>query len=228
MLTANNRMKKFLILSLLLTQYSISFSQTQEVKNIYMWGKVENGDKVGNWQYFDEPGEVSLMINHTTGKLSYIKPDTSKYLVRQGGEWIEANVNTPPHFIGSKKQVEDYISKNVRFPREARVRGLEGVTIISATINDTGNFGNFEIIKKLEGGYSEEALNALSSLPNTWIQATNTSGGVSSKLIFIAKFGLGKEYKITKRDKKKYSILELDKPYIIDLTFTALGIDRQH
>lgn len=215
-------MKKLLIFFFFLTQFSISFSQTQEVKDENMWGKIENGRKTGNWQYFDEPGELSLMINYTTGNLRYIKPDTSKYLIKQGDEWIEAEVNTPPHFIGSKNQVEDYISKNIGFPREARIRGLEGVTIISAIIDDTGNFGDFEIIKKLEGGYSEEVINALSALPNTWIQATNSTGGVTSKLIYVVRFGLGGEYKITKRDRKKYPILELDKPYTIDLVFTSI------
>ncbi|MEP4534134.1 MAG: hypothetical protein ABJ004_13675 [Cyclobacteriaceae bacterium] len=221
-------MKKLLIISLFFIQYSISFSQVQEVKSDYMWGKMENGEKVGIWQYYDEPGELSLMINYTTGKLRYIKRDTSKYLVKEGDAWIEANVNTPPHFIGSEREVIEYISENIGFPVEARMRGLEGITIISATIDDTGNFGDFEVIKKLEGGYTDEVLNALSALPNTWIQATNSSGGVPSKLIFAVIFGVGKEYKIKKRDKKKYSILEQDKPYIIHLAVTALGKVRPH
>lgn len=191
-----------------------------------MWGRIENGQKTGNWQYFDEPGELSLMVNYTTGKLSYIKPDTSKYLVNDGHVWLEATVQTPPRFIGSKKEVIDFLYQNITFPLDARVHGVEGITIISAVIDETGDFGNFEIVKNLEGGYTEEVIGELSELPNTWIQATSSSGAIASKFYFVVSFGIGGHYKITQKDSKEFSAYFESKPYIINLNFAALGTGK--
>lgn len=201
-------------------------SKIQEIKDDYSWGRLENGKKIGIWQFFDEPGELSLMINYSTGKLSYIKPDTSKYLIKEGDTWVEENVNTPPHFIGSKKHLIDLITENMSFPQEARSKNISGVTVISAIVDERGSFGQMEIVKKPAGGYSKEVIRALSELPNTWIQATNSSGGVASKLYFVVRFGLGGEYQLTKAEMEQFPILSEVKPYVIDIELTAFGIQN--
>lgn len=201
-------------------------AQSDVVKTDFMWGKIENGHKTGYWQYFDNPGELSLMINYSTGKLKYIKKDTSKYLIKQNGIWIESKVSSPPHFIGSKQQIKDYLMQNVRFPREARIGGVQGITAISFTIDETGNASNFEIVKGLSGGYPEEVIRVLSEMPNTWIQAVTGSAPVESKIIIVISFGLGEKYVASKKDKKKYPLLFQDKAYIMNFEKVAIGIDR--
>ena len=109
-------MKRFLITLLFSGSFFIASAQTQEIKDNYTWGKIENGQKVGVWQYFDKPGELSLMVNYSTGKLTYIKPDTSKYLVYDTGEWVETHINTPPHFLGSHMELIQTFSRSIKYP----------------------------------------------------------------------------------------------------------------
>ena len=111
--------------------------------------------------------------------------------------------------------------------RDARMRKVQGVAIVSAVIDESGNFGDFKVIKNLSGGCTEEVIGALSELPKYWIPATSTDGPVASKMLFAVTFGIEGKYKIRKSDVKKFPVLAQDKPYVIPGDVRSFSIIRR-
>lgn len=192
-----------------------------------MWGKIENGVKTGNWQYYDKADDnISLIINYTTNKVAYISPDTSNFLVLIDGNWKKQKVTTPPRYIGSKKQIHDSIKFKLSYPIDAIRNRIQGVAIISATVNLTGNLSDFEVVKKLSGGCSDQVISVVQELPNTWIPATINSKSINSKLFFVISFGIEEDYTPSKREIKRYPLLMKQRPYIYHEKVTTIQIER--
>jgi TonB family protein len=69
-----------------------------------------------------------------------------------------------PGYPGGKKAFQEFISKNVRYPREAMEAGIVGSVIVAYEINDDGVVQNPHVIKGLGYGCDEEAVRVVSLL----------------------------------------------------------------
>lgn len=62
-----------------------------------------------------------------------------------------------PSYPGGKKAFQEFIAKNVQYPKEAQEAGIEGSVIVGYEITDNGMVQNPHIIKSLGYGCDEEA-----------------------------------------------------------------------
>jgi TonB family protein len=76
-----------------------------------------------------------------------------------------AAVESPPEFPGGVTALNKYISSELKYPQEARDRGLQGRVIINFIVEKDGDLNGLMIMRSIGGGCDEEALRVLSVSP---------------------------------------------------------------
>lgn len=143
--------------------------------------KNELHGKVSNW--FDT-GQLSYEKLYENGKLH----DTLKGYYEDGavrrieaykaGEMVEGNVfsksgTTIPYFPafvlpkypGGDNAMMAYISRNVKYPKEAVEAGDSGLVLISFIVEKDGTIRTLEVIKSISNALDNEALRVVRSMP---------------------------------------------------------------
>lgn len=91
----------------------------------------------------------------------------------------------------SKTNLLTFIYTNVKYPEEARKKGIEGVTVVRFVIQKDGSLTDFKTIKSLGGGCDEAALAAVSKMSKTkWIPGVHNGEKVAVYFNLPIKFKL--------------------------------------
>ena len=69
-----------------------------------------------------------------------------------------------PLYPGGNKAFQEFIAKNLQYPKEAAEAGIEGSVIVGYDITDNGEVQNVHIIKGLGFGCDEEAIRVIGLL----------------------------------------------------------------
>jgi TonB family protein len=98
-------------------------------------------------------------------------------------EFVEENP------IFSQGDVQQYIAKHVKYPRDAMENEIQGTVYLSFVIDKTGKVKDVKILRGIPGGGSleKEALNVVKSLPN-FTPAKQNGQPVSMKMTIPIKF----------------------------------------
>lgn len=70
-----------------------------------------------------------------------------------------------PSFPGGEKAMMDYLSKEVRYPEEAREAGIEGTVFVQFVVERDGSIGESKVLRGIGGGCDQEALRVVRSMP---------------------------------------------------------------
>ncbi|GMQ27671.1 M56 family metallopeptidase [Algoriphagus confluentis] len=106
------------------------------------------------------------------------------------GKQIFDVVENQPNPEGGLEGWNLYLSKNLRYPEEARRMGIEGTVIVVFTINSDGSISNPEILRGIGGGADEEALRVVSEAPN-WTPGYQKGIAVNCRMRLPIRFKLG-------------------------------------
>lgn len=74
-------------------------------------------------------------------------------------------VETQPLPPGGMSGWNEYLSKNLKYPTQARRMGVEGTVIVVFVVNTDGSIQDVEVLRGIGGGCDEEALRVVSSAP---------------------------------------------------------------
>lgn len=74
-------------------------------------------------------------------------------------------VEEMPEFPGGQQALMEYISKNLRYPAEARAKGIQGRVIVSFVIKKDGSIEDTEVVRSIEPSIDKEAQRVISSMP---------------------------------------------------------------
>lgn len=87
--------------------------------------------------------------------------------ITEGGKTqaIFVNVEVNPTFPGGLKAFMEYISRNYRFPEEAKVRGIKGKLFLSFIVEKDGSLTDIAVVKDLGFGTGQEAVRLLQQAP---------------------------------------------------------------
>lgn len=99
-------------------------------------------------------------------------------------------VEKMPSFKGGKSALERFLSKNLKYPEEARKNGISGDVIVEFIVNADGSLSGFRILKKLGYGCDEEALRVIRSMP-AWNPGTKSGLKVKTRTVLPVNFSLG-------------------------------------
>ncbi len=72
---------------------------------------------------------------------------------------------TKPEFLGKDKEIHKFISKNIKYPEEARKKGIQGKVYTRFTITKTGEIKNVKVVKGIGHGCDKEAVRVVKLMP---------------------------------------------------------------
>ncbi|VXD14627.1 energy transducer TonB [Marinoscillum sp. 108] len=183
-------------------------SQPSDVDNGYERGKLENGYKVGVWEYFGNGDSVELKINYDKGTLVYLKPDTSKYFVMIDSVWTYKHVNPYPRYLGAYAEFYTILGNNINYPTAARRDQIEGTVFLIFEVNTIGKAVNIAVLNDNGGYFTDEIIDVFNLIPNLWLTASYNGKNVPSKFILPFYFKLTGEKESSAFDITTLSTLE--------------------
>ena len=91
--------------------------------------------------------------------------------------------DTPPIFPGGEKEMLRFIYTNIKYPVEARSKGIYGEMTAQFTVEKDGSISNLKIKNDLGGGLKEEVLRVMKlvqEMPEKWTPATKNGEVIRS------------------------------------------------
>ena len=77
-------------------------------------------------------------------------------------------VEEQPMYPGGMQELMKYLQMNIRYPKEAQERGLQGRVIVQFVVNKDGSICDEHVVKSVDPQLDAEAFRAIRSMPN-WI-----------------------------------------------------------
>ena len=74
-------------------------------------------------------------------------------------------VEEMPSFPGGESKMQEYITKNIRYPKIARENGIQGRVFVSFIVEPDGSISNLKLLRGIGGGCDEEAMRVIKSMP---------------------------------------------------------------
>lgn len=98
-------------------------------------------------------------------------------------------VDTPPVPIGGLSEFLKLIAINLKYPAQARQRGIEGQVLVGFIVDQLGEIRNIHILKSLDPACDEEVMRVISLSP-AWQPGINEGEAVPVKLVLPVVFNL--------------------------------------
>jgi hypothetical protein len=202
-----------IVLICLFAALSVHAQQTYVNKG-YEKGMMNGIYKTGNWQYFDSAGTLDMEIDYDKGVLTYLRRDTSEYVIFENGRWVTSRLEIPPRYIGSWVEYYDILNESLDYPAQARYRDVVGKVYIIFEVDTSGKAVNFEPVNDIGCECAYECMRVLQLVPNYWLVAAKNGVKYRSRFLFSCEFGIIMDGKrITEKSrrsrKRKQDILAL-------------------
>ena len=124
----------------------------------------EYAQRTGN----EEPLKVSIKKPATIDEIQAVgyapAPKTNAPSAEQGE--IFQVVEEQPMFPGGMQELMTFLQTNIRYPKEAQARGLQGRVIVQFVVNKDGSICDEHIVKSVDPQLDAEALRIVRSMPN--------------------------------------------------------------
>jgi protein TonB len=99
-------------------------------------------------------------------------------------------VETQPSPPGGMSAWNEYLSKNLKYPTQARRMGVEGSVILVFVVNTDGSIQDVEVLRGIGGGCDEEAIRVVSGAPK-WEPGKQRGRPVRTRMRLPIRFKLG-------------------------------------
>jgi len=185
-----------------------TYAQKIEIDNGYEKGRLEDGYKVGVWEYLGIDDTIDLKIDYDKGTVVYLKTDTSKFFIMLDSVWTYKSVNPYPRYIGSYAEFYKILGNNLRYPVEARREKIEKTIFLEFEVNRQGQVVNIIILNDNAGYFTSEIINAFNLIPNIWLAANYNGKNVPSKFILPFYFKLSGKKQSLAFDENTLNTLE--------------------
>jgi TonB family protein len=113
-----------------------------------------------------------------------------------------------PEFPGGHEEMLKYIQSNIKYPEEAMGVSVDGIALVSFTVNSNGNIRHPKIVKEIGYGIDEEAIRVVLNMPR-WEPARQNGKAVSMEYTLSIHFKIEKDK--GKRHGYNYNKAAMDK-----------------
>jgi len=143
-------------------------------------GFLQNGQRVGTWQYYDYPGNLGFEIDYESMQLLYVRPDSTEYVVKVGDSWVKERLQRPCRLHGSELLLKDHFLSTLTTPIEvmdrAKRKGVNLETLLTFEVGPDGMATN-PIVEGFKGFSMEKMMmKSFSSAPSVWIPGLRKDG----------------------------------------------------
>ena len=153
--------------------------QYSKKKQLIEKGQYDNGKKIGVWEFYDSDGSLEQKYDYSANQLLFNKSDsqfTNCKMIVEGKPTDKPEV--APVFIGGFSRYKRLMMQNLKYPEEAKTKGLEGRETILVSLSKTGEITGLTIYKAIDQTLDQEAIRLINELPHEWIPAKNMSQSV--------------------------------------------------
>lgn len=143
--------------------------------------------KTNKYGYFQltVQDDDSLVISHPDYRLGIIPiPEADVFSI-----FIE-KVNDHPVYLDGDVILYKYLQENLKYPRAARNKSVEGIQVIQLRVDATGNIVACEALNDIGGKCAEETLEVFGKIPGKWSEHNE-----EKQFIFPIIFSLGEAKK---------------------------------
>jgi len=98
-------------------------------------------------------------------------------------------VEEPPQFPGGEDARIRFISENIKYPEEARTKGIQGTVFITFVVEADGSVTNAKVLRGIGDGCDEEALRVVNSMPK-WVPGKQRGENVRVQFNMPIRFSL--------------------------------------
>jgi len=128
------------------------------------------------------------------------KPTEQKKTVDQEklytAETVFTVVETMPSFPGGQEALYKYLRENIKYPEEAKSKGVQGTVFITYIVEIDGSVTNVKVLRGIGSGCDEESVRVVSAMPK-W------SPGKQRGVPVRVQFNLPVKYKLDDKGVKK-------------------------
>jgi len=104
------------------------------------------------------------------------------------------SVDDPPTPEDGIHSFFQYISRNLKYPEEAREQGIEGKVFIKFVVTKDGSISNVEVDKGVGYGMDEEAMRVIAAYDKKWKPGILKGEAVNTKMILPITYALKDKY----------------------------------
>ncbi len=177
-------------------QFMNNFNQFQTKKRILMMGKSASGP-FQRLRFLTVIPAVGLLLFVFSCEREDMNPqltlseDFTQALALASVDEVFDVVEQQPNPSGGMAGWNQYLSKNLKYPFEARRRGIEGTVIVVFEIHRDGSIHNVEILRGIGGGADEEAMRVVANAPR-WEPGRQRGSAVTTRMRLPIRFKLDK------------------------------------
>lgn len=117
--------------------------------------------------FFFTAGSVNNLTAQTTQQ--QVKPSNEQNVKTQEKPKKEDQVfqvvETMPSFPGGQDAMSKYIAENIKYPEEARTKGIQGKVSLTFIIEKDGSVSHVKVLRGIGSGCDEEAVRVVSGMP---------------------------------------------------------------
>ena len=116
----------------------------------------------------EEPLKVTIKKPATIDEIQavgYAPTQNAETKVEEQGEIFQV-VEEQPMFPGGMEELMKFLQTNIRYPKEAQERGLQGRVIVQFVINTDGSICDEHVVRSVDPQLDAEALRVVRSMPN--------------------------------------------------------------
>lgn len=177
-------MNRVVLLFLLLMLCGLQVMARQDyIDRKYEKGYAKDGMKIGFWEYYRSDEELEIKYSHTSGKVVYMRPDTSEFVIFKNNQWVSQRLQVYPIFIGSTVYYYKDLAMELDYPAKARDRNFQGTIYISFEIDTLGYPQNVRLVNELCRKCHDKTLKIVKEKLGHWVSARE--GGQRYRSRFI-------------------------------------------
>lgn len=111
------------------------------------------------------PLKVSIKKPATIEEIQAVGYNSSLPKPEEQGEIFQV-VEEMPEYPGGMSELMAYINKNIRYPKEAQARGVQGRVVVQFVVNKDGSICNERVVRSVDSQLDAEAIRIIRSMPN--------------------------------------------------------------
>ncbi len=136
---------------------------------------------------------IPVSLKDILSKLDYGHSEAIKSILNAPDieDEILTEVEIQPGFEGGMEVFYEYLRNNLRYPKIARRRGIQGRVFIQYIVDREGVIDDVKVVKGIGGGCDEEAMRVMQESP-LWIPAKLGGRPVKVKIVIPIVFKLGR------------------------------------
>lgn len=104
-------------------------------------------------------------------------------------ETVYQEVDQMPVPPGGMEGWINYFKNNLKYPKQAKTNGIEGMVMLSFVVRSDGSVSEVEVLRGIGGGCDEEAMRLLANSPN-WTPGKKDNENVNVQMKLPVQFKL--------------------------------------